>query len=452
MSIGAQEKGEPEVVKPLTQERKEGLMEKIIGKGTGVYSLCIILMLSLLGGIPSGAAAGDTTKIGYLEAKSGPFESVGRFFSAGFQFAVDEQNAKGGLFGKKIEVITEDSEFKGDVANRKAKKLLLEDKVDILCSGGSSAVAVAMNKMATTNKTLYINHGGMTDDIQGREFSRYGFRVVQNMYSHYAALALFMANKPYRRFYIIGPDYLAAYSAAAAFKDQIKIHVPDAKIVGEDYHPLGTTRDFGPYILKIIAAKADAVVVASFGPDLVNMIRQSRTMGLKAPFPFLSHVLEPYPMYELKDDGVGLYISSSYSLRVNTPENKELISRYHEKHKDDKDFQTWWPVGLLGSGIVGWKMTFAAIEKAGSLDPEKVIEVFEGFQYKSPMGLWTMRKCDHQVLAPMYGVGMEGGPNPFFNGSIRPDIKFPWEGPNIHMFPADKVSLSATSDYNPRCP
>jgi branched-chain amino acid transport system substrate-binding protein len=272
------------------------------------------------------------------------------------------------------------------------------------------------------------------------------------MYNHYAALALFMANKPYRRFYIIGPDYLAAYSASAAFKDQIKIHVPDAKIVGEDYHPLGTTRDFGPYILKIIAAKADAVVVESFGPDLVNMIRQSRTMGLKAPFPFLSHVLEPYPMSELKDDGVGLHITTGYSLRVDNPENKEMIRKYHENHKDDKDFQTWWPAGLQGSGVIGWKMTFAAIEKAGSLDPEKVIGVFEGFQYKSPMGLWTMRKCDHQVILPMYGVVMEGGSNPWFNGNIRADVKFPWEGPNIQMFPADKVSLPATHDYNPGCP
>jgi branched-chain amino acid transport system substrate-binding protein len=425
---------------------------KLARKITRIYPIGLILVLSLLGGIPSRAAADDIIKIGYLEAKSGVFESVGRFFQAGFQFAVDEQNEKGGLLGRKIEVITEDSEFKGDVANRKAKKLIMEDKVNILASGGSSAVAVVMNKIATTYNTLYFNHGGMTDDIQGREFSRYGFRVVQNMYSHYAALAFFMANKPYRKFYIIGPDYLAAHSASKAFKEQIKIHVPDAEIVGEDYHPLGATKDFGPYITKIIAAKADAVVVESFGPDLINMIKQSRAMGLKAPFPFLSHVLEPYPMYELKDEGVGLCITTSYSLRVNTPENQEMIKKFHEKHKNDKDFQHWWPVGLQGSGAIGWKMTFAAIEKAGTLDPEKVIETLEGFQFKSPVGLWTMRKCDHQVVVPMYGVVMEGGPNPWFNGSISADVKFPWSGPNIEMFPADKVSLPATADYNPRCP
>ena len=79
----------------------------------------------------------------------------------------------------------------------------MEDKVDILCSGGSSAVAIALNKVATDYKMLYINHAATADDIQGREFSRYGFRVVQNAHNLYAAMALFMANTPYRRPYIV---------------------------------------------------------------------------------------------------------------------------------------------------------------------------------------------------------------------------------------------------------
>jgi branched-chain amino acid transport system substrate-binding protein len=419
-----------------------------------VSAACLVSLVAIalmFGFFPLNVYSADTIKIGLLEAKSGPFESVGRFFNPGFMFAVDEQNAKGGLFGKKIEVLWEDSEFKGDVANRKAKKLLLDDKVNILASGGSSAVAVALNKVSSEYKTLYIDHGALSDDTQGKEFSRYGFRVVENMYSHYAALALAMADRPYRRFYLIGPDYLASYSAFEVFKAQLKKSLPAGQIVGEDYHPLGTTKDFGPYIAKILAAKADAVVVASFGPDLVNMVKQGRAMGLKAPFPFLSHVIEPYPMGELKDDAVGNIISTPYTMRINTPENQEMIRKYHAKHKADKDFQTWWPTGLMGAGMIGWEMTFAAIEKAGSLDPEKIIAAFEGFQYKTPVGLWTMRKCDHQMMMPMYNVRIEAGPNPYFNGSINPDIKFPWAGPNYTMIPAEKVSIPATPSYNARC-
>ena len=96
-------------------------------------------------------------------------------------------------------------------------------------------------------------------------------------------------------------------------------------------------------------------------------------------------------------------------------------------------------------------MALAALEKAGSLEPEKVIPVFEGFQYESPVGLWTMRPCDHQAIMPMYGGATRGGENPYFNGSIRPDVKFPWLGPDLKKLPAEKVAIPATPDYNPRC-
>jgi ABC-type branched-subunit amino acid transport system substrate-binding protein len=176
-------------------------------------------------------------------------------------------------------------------------------------------------------------------------------------------------------------------------------------------------------------------------------------MGLKPPFPiFAALAIHPYLLRELKDDAAGIYWAHEYSLRIKTPENEEMIRRFHEKHKNDKDFLTWWPFPDIAMSILGWKMTFAAVEKAGSLDPEKIIETFENnFQWKSPTGLWTMRKCDHQVILPMYGGVIEAGPNPFYNGSIRPDVSFPWAGPNITEFPAERVALPPTPEYNPRC-
>jgi len=244
---------------------------------------------------------------------------------------------------------------------------------------------------------------------------------------------------------------VTGHSFADSFKKGLKTHVPDAQLVGEDYPPLGT-KDFGPYITKILGAKADAVMLGLFGPDLMSMIKQSRAMGLKVPFRFFTIAGEPYLMKELQDDAIGLRIVGPYELSVKTPENQEMVKRFHEKHKNDRDYLTWWPFGDCGVVIVGWRMVFAAFEKAGSLDPAKVIPVFEGFQYKSPVGLWTMRKCDHQVLMPMFGSEVVAGSNPYYNGSIRPDVKFPWFGPNYHVLPADQVAIPATSDYNPRCP
>jgi len=429
-------------------------MERTFTKATGVGFICLILMLTLFAGVFFEAMAADTIKIGQLEPLSGPFEANGRTWVIGVQFAADEQNAKGGLLGRKIEILKEDDEAKPDVATRKAKKLILENKVDFITSGLGSHIAIALNKVATTHKTIYICYGSFTDDIMGKEFSRYAFRTCLNLYNLNSTVALLMAKTPYRKFYTIQPDYVSGHVGDRLIREQTKIHLPDATFVGTDFFPLGATKDFGPYITKIIASKADAAYFGGFGPDLINFVKQARAMGLKVPFPiFASLAIHPYLLRELKDDAAGIYWAHQYSMRVKTPENEEMIRRFHEKHKNDKDFLTWWPFPDIGMAILGWKMTFAAIEKAGSLDPEKIIETFENnFQWKSPTGLYTMRKCDHQVILPMYGGMIEAGPNPYYNGSIRPDISFPWAGPNIAEFPAEKVTLPPTPEYNPRCP
>ncbi len=416
-----------------------------------IGSIFFFVLVILLVSKPLPATAADTIKIGLADAYSGPFEFAGRMYLSGIQFAVDEQNAKGGLLGKKIEIVKEDSEYKADVAVRKFKKLIVDEKVDILGAGTNSATAIVMNKAATENKKIAINYGGMSDVVQGKEFSRYSFRVVQQMYNIWAGFSAFLADKPYRRFYFVGQDMVAGYDAAKVFKEHVKRRLPDAVIVGEDFHPLAT-KDFAPYITKIIAAKPDLVALQSTPPDLNNFIKQARALGLKKPFPFFSMSAgEPYVLNDLKDDAIGLIFVGSYSMNVNTPENQAMIKRYHEKHKNDKDFLTWWPFHFIGAPIVGWKAFFAAIEKAGSLDAEKIIQAFEDFQWKTPLGTtYTMRKCDHQMILPMYASIIDNPSNPYYNGSIRPDVKFPFEG-TLKMLPASEVAFPATPDHNPRC-
>jgi branched-chain amino acid transport system substrate-binding protein len=420
-------------------------MKKVFAKTIRIGFICLILMLPLTIGVPLGAMAADTVKLGQIDPYSGAFEAYGRAWNAGLQFAVDEQNEKGGLLGKKIEIITEDSESKPDVATRKAKKLILENKVNFLTGGMLSSVAGALHRVATAQKTLYFNYAATANELQGKEFSRYAFRLCHNQHNMVTGIVHLMANKPYRKFYHIAADYVGGHDLDKVIRELLKTIVPNATILGTDFHPLGSTKDFGPYITKIIASKADAVIATNFGPDFINFVKQARAMGLKAPYPIFNCLaIHPYLMNELKEDSVGVYWSHEYSLNVKTPENEEMIKKYHERHKNDKDFLTQWPFPDLAMAILGWKMTFAAVEKAGSLDPEKVIETYEGFQYKTPVGMWTMRKCDHQAIMPIFAGGIEGGPNPFYN--------FPWSGPNIMEFSPDKVVLPATPDYNPRCP
>ena len=119
----------------------------------------------------SGARAADTVKIGVLDPRSGQMEPFGRAWQAAMQFAADEQNAKGGLLGRKVEFVAEDGESKPDVATRKARKLILEDKVNFLTGGHAQSRRHCPGKVATSSKVLYFNYSGMADEIQGKEFS-----------------------------------------------------------------------------------------------------------------------------------------------------------------------------------------------------------------------------------------------------------------------------------------
>jgi branched-chain amino acid transport system substrate-binding protein len=300
---------------------------------------CFFLLLVLSDGMPVIAQAADTLKIGISDGISGAFEATGRAYVAGVQFVVDEQNAKGGLLGKKIELFVEDNELKPDVAVRKSKKHILENRVDILGAGLGSHNVLAATKVAEEYKKVFINYGGLADSLTGKDFSRYSFRVTCNTYDYAVALAKFMAKKPYRRFYVLCQDYAYGHDAGKAFKDQLKIHFPAAQIVGEDYHPLAT-KDFAPYISKIIAAKADAVFTPNWGPDGVNLIKQARSLGLKSPFSFVCTTTgnDPYIQNELKDDAIGIHVAFPHDLAIKIPENGAMLARFHAKHKNDKDF------------------------------------------------------------------------------------------------------------------
>ena len=166
--------------------------------------------------------AQETIKIGMVEPFSGPQEPYGRGFLAAVQFAVDEQNAKGGLLGKKVQLLHEDNEFKPDVAVKRARKLILEDKVNFLTGCMGTPMAMAMNQVATSYKTIMIQYAAAGDLIQGKEFSPYGFRISQNIYNLGAAMAQLMAVKPYRKYYAVHPDFAAGREADALVKGYSK--------------------------------------------------------------------------------------------------------------------------------------------------------------------------------------------------------------------------------------
>jgi branched-chain amino acid transport system substrate-binding protein len=212
------------------------------------------------------------------------------------------------------------------------------------------------------------------------------------------AIANFLATKPFRKFYTINMDYAFGHDAAKGFIRRVKQAMPDAQIVGEEYHPI-VNKDFGPYISKIIVAKPEVVFTGNWGVNLVNLIKQSRNLGMKAPFIcyYLNDPSQVLPV--VKETAIGSWACGAYMETIRTPANKDFLRRWSKKKKFVEIEK--WPAISIGQAYNGVKFMMEAIKKAGTLDIPTIIKTWEGMQWDSVIGPVMMRAEDHQIMMPL---------------------------------------------------
>jgi len=177
---------------------------------------CLTLALGLM--LAAGAFAADTIKLAVMEPFSGNFKDIGDRYAEGVQYAAEVINAKGGINGKKVEVILVDTEVKPDVATRKATKLILQDNVRHFCGGTGSSVAGAMEALADKHNTLFFTYGMAAASLTGDKCNRNFFRTCANTDMQSYALATWVAEKGFKKVFCIAQDYSFGHEAVAAFK------------------------------------------------------------------------------------------------------------------------------------------------------------------------------------------------------------------------------------------
>jgi branched-chain amino acid transport system substrate-binding protein len=395
-----------------------------------IFSLLLSAVLATPG------LAQDTVSIVMLDPLSGPFKDIGDRSILGAQFAVDEMNAAGGLLGKKLKFLPEDSQLKPDIAVRKATKAILEDDAKFLFQLSSTAVARALMDVAQKYKVIFVTFGAESDFLTGKDFNPYFFRTCFTTSNRSRAYAEFFKTKPWRKFYLINMDYAFGHAVADDFKAVVPKEIPDLKIVGEDYHPLAT-KDFGPYITKILASGAEIIYTGNWGTDLEVMMKQGSQMGVKARY--ATYFLDDHiQMPSIGQAAVGTFVNSTYLPTFDTPQNKAFLGRWHKKYKDTKHP---WPTSNIGYGYNGAMFLFEAIKKAKSFDAEAVIKAWEGMEYIGLVGKQIMRACDHQVLMPGPVAEIQA------KSTLFP---FPFPGRPV-IIPMDKVAVPLKETGNPRC-
>jgi len=406
---------------------------------TGAF---IIILLSL--SISSTINAAEPIVIAVMDPMSGPFKDAGFMTTALSEYTVDQLNAKGGILGRPIKLLKYDTQMKPDVAVRQAKKAILEDGAKFILHHTSSAIAIALSKLAQENNVIYVNLGAAADIATGEEFTPNMFRTCLSTTMHSGILAQYFAQTPYKKYYLFNMDYVFGHQAADAFRKTFKKIKPDVEIVGDEYHPIGT-KDFGPYVTKILATKAEVVFTSNFEADLTNFIKQARALGMNAIIG--SYYLNAAPvMNSVREAAIGCVTAEAYMETVETKKNEEFLDTWrpwYKKHYPGEPSFYLMP-GKPAGTVNGTYFLAEAIKKAGSIEADKVIKAWEGMSFEGLCGKVTMRACDHQIQTPGFIAKIEA------NHPFRKIIDFPYLGKPT-LIPTEKISVPPGETGNPRC-
>jgi len=352
---------------------------------------------------------GDTIRVGLFMPFSGSAALPGEISWLVLGWVVHDINSQGGILvdgkRKKIQIIKGDTQVKPEIAKRVAEKLCLEDKVDVIVGTSGSHINLVGQMVAAKYNRIYMNWVAFSDALHnGKNFNRYTFRTCGTTTTLGFALAYYYSTRPEHKFYILCPDYLAGHDIAEAFKQGMKKYKPYAEIVGEAYHPLWT-KDFAPYLTKIKGSGAEVIFTSDWAADVQNLIKQSRQMGVNLPLAG-PHLDDPQALEAIGGPmGRGIVAVYFHQCSFDHPKTKAFNDLWHEQWKGWKkpyDSTLYaWPLGWTGIPYYYW--LFDVIQRAGSTDPEKIIQTWEGDEYQSITGaVLKMRACDHQAIQDLY--------------------------------------------------
>jgi branched-chain amino acid transport system substrate-binding protein len=337
--------------------------------GNGLKSL-----VAIAGALTMFASArADDIKIGEINSYSG-LPQFTEPYRKGWQLAIDEINAKGGVDGKKLVVISKDDGGKPADAVTAANELVSNDGVALLAGTFFSNVGLAVADFAAQKKVLFVAGEPLTDAVTWSKGNRYTFRLRPSNYLQAAMLAEEAAKLPAKKWATIAPNYEYGQSAVSVFKKLLSAKRPDIEWVAEQWPPQGKI-DAGAVLEAIDAAKPNAILNVEFGPDLVKLVREGNTRGTfqnRSVVSFLTG--EPEYLDPLKTETPDGWIVTGYPW------------------SDIKDYPR------LGS-VVGYSLMkgiAAILAKAGSTDTDKMIAAAEGVSFDTPFGPVTFRAIDHQ--------------------------------------------------------
>ena len=378
----------------------------------------------------------DKIKIGHLTPLTGFLGPLGEYAVMSITMAVEEVNRAGGVMGRQLELISEDS-VNPSTASSKAQRLFERDGAVVLIGEISSASGLAISQVAARNKRVFVNTGGNSDELRGKNCNKYMFHVeaANTTYVKACGQALLRGNMiKGKKIFSLTADYAFGHDllrVAKLFFGANGGNLVQNEMVGTD------ATDFSPYLLKIRQAKPDLVISNLAGLQITHFIKQYAEFGL--PYPIAGFVLDTAIAWGAGADNFAGTWPMIWHHDLDTPNSKAFVAAFTQKYGKPPENQAW-------GEYVALKSMVQAMNETKSTDSAKLIEYFEK---GAPFDILKARKgyyraWDHQLMQEMYTVT----PKP--KGKAKDKWDFIALGPTVPG-PKDSLEILAPTREENAC-
>ena len=338
----------------------------------------------------------DAIRIGHLTPRTGFLGPLGEFAVQAVDLAVDEINAGGGVNGRKIELLKEDS-VNPQTASTKAERMIERDKVTCILGEISSASGLTISQVAERTRTLFINTGCNSDELRGKGCKKYMFHIESqnSMYVKTCGRSLLAQGLVKgKKWFSLTADYAFGHDLLRVAKRFMSANGGD--FAADKLVPTDVT-DFSPLLLEIRSAKPDLVISNLAGNQITNFLKQYSEFGL--PFPVAGFGFDTAVAWGAgRGNFFGTWPLVWHHL-IDTAASKKFVADFTKRYNRPPENQAWGDYNAL-------KLTAQAMAETKSTDSTKLVEHFEkGAKFplmKTREGYF--RKSDHQMMHEMYTV------------------------------------------------
>ena len=338
----------------------------------------------------------DPIRIGFPSPLTGPFAVLAEDQKKGAELAVEELNAKGGILGRKVEVLVRDDQLKPAIGAQRTKELIENEKCQFIVGGLAAHVQMAINEQTKKSNVLFISVS-QSDEISARpDGGSLTFHEALNPTITCRAVGSWVAQNLGKKWWIVYADYAWGKQCNMVLSETLKKN--GGTVLGATPYPLGSA-EFSAHLPRIQAAKPEVLMSVTPGADNIAFLKQAISFGMKKdmkiaqPLHWLANAKQAGA--DVMSDVYG-GINFYWELQDTNPSAKRYVESFQKKYgtpPQDYGCYSYSAIMEIARGA----------ELAKSTDSEAVAKALRANrEYDHYKGKQWWRACDNKAFQDMW--------------------------------------------------